>query len=153
MQFYETPEHSLAAAITLPMISSATVALRFYTRKKQKLPPQIDDWLTLPPLVLTYKIMDQICSDSLTRYCRYFSLGPVLQQSSVSPRLVHHYQLKYLLILCAGVQQHALGYPTPDVPIPEGHFPGDRPDLFVVVPVVVVASRVCICTFLASFGN
>ena len=49
--FYEKPGHNLAAAIVLPVLDAGVVALRIYTRRKQKLPLQIDDWLIFPALV------------------------------------------------------------------------------------------------------
>jgi hypothetical protein len=50
-RFYESPEHTFAVAVALPVINAIVVILRFYTRRKQQWTLQIDDWLTVPALV------------------------------------------------------------------------------------------------------
>ncbi|KAG9236839.1 hypothetical protein BJ875DRAFT_523745 [Amylocarpus encephaloides] len=50
--FYEKAGHNLAAAIALPILDAGVVALRVYTRRKQRLPLQVDDWLIFVALIL-----------------------------------------------------------------------------------------------------
>ncbi|KAH6670379.1 hypothetical protein B0J14DRAFT_670688 [Halenospora varia] len=50
--YYQQAPHALAAAIVLPIINAFAVLLRILARKKQKLPIQTDDWLTVPALLL-----------------------------------------------------------------------------------------------------
>ena len=50
--YYQTPGHVLAVAILLPILDIVAVALRFYARRKRRLPLGPDDWLTLPATVL-----------------------------------------------------------------------------------------------------
>ena len=47
----DNPSYVLAAGIVMPILAIVFVALRFYTRSKQKLPYGLDDWLALPALV------------------------------------------------------------------------------------------------------
>ena len=49
--YYNSPSAILAVAIALPILDAIAVALRFYTRRLQRLPLLIDDWLTVPALV------------------------------------------------------------------------------------------------------
>lgn len=44
--------NALAAAVVLPVVCAAVVALRFYTRYRQRAERGPDDWLTIPALVL-----------------------------------------------------------------------------------------------------
>ena len=56
--YYEKPGFNVAAAVVLPMVDIIAVALRFFTRRKQRLPIGIDDWLTIPALVrLVYQVV------------------------------------------------------------------------------------------------
>ena len=49
--YYQKAEHVIAAAVILPVLDLIAVGLRFYTRRKQRISPQADDWLTIPALV------------------------------------------------------------------------------------------------------
>ncbi|MCJ1437277.1 hypothetical protein MMC27_006663 [Xylographa pallens] len=49
---YATPGNIVAAASVLPALSIVLVSLRFYTRRIQRAQIGIDDWLTLPGLVM-----------------------------------------------------------------------------------------------------
>ena len=51
MHYYQTPAAVVTLAVILPLIDVVAVGLRFYARRKQRLPLQADNWLTLPALV------------------------------------------------------------------------------------------------------
>ena len=51
--YYQTPGHIIAMATVLPVLDILAVALRFYTRRKQRLPLKADDWLLIPAVLLT----------------------------------------------------------------------------------------------------
>ncbi|MCJ1396026.1 hypothetical protein MMC18_008913 [Xylographa bjoerkii] len=51
--FYNSPFAVVAVGIILPVLDAVAVALRFYTRRLQRLPLLIDDWLTIPALILS----------------------------------------------------------------------------------------------------
>lgn len=48
---YVGPAETIAIRSVLPIVCIAVVGLRFYTRKRQAIPPGIDDWLILGGLV------------------------------------------------------------------------------------------------------
>ena len=45
------PRYLIAAGVVLPILASISVALRFHTRRGQRLPFAADDWLTIPAAV------------------------------------------------------------------------------------------------------
>ena len=49
--YYQKPGHVVAAAVVLPVLDTVTVILRLYARRRQRLPLQADDWLTIPATV------------------------------------------------------------------------------------------------------
>ena len=49
--YYQKPGQVIAAAVVLPVLDTLTVILRFYVRRRQRLPLQADDWLTVPAVV------------------------------------------------------------------------------------------------------
>ena len=48
---YATPGSMIALGAAFPALGIVAVALRFYTRRIQKAPLKLDDWLTIPVLV------------------------------------------------------------------------------------------------------
>lgn len=58
--YYQTPGHVVAAAVVLPVLDVLVVGLRFYTRRRQRLPLQMDDWLTLPAAVCSILIAIEV---------------------------------------------------------------------------------------------
>ena len=49
--YYQKPGQVIAAAAVLPVLDTLTLILRFYARRRQRLPLQADDWLTVPAVV------------------------------------------------------------------------------------------------------
>jgi hypothetical protein len=49
--YYQLAGYNLAIAILFPVLNVIVVSTRFYVRKRQKVPLQADDWLTIPALV------------------------------------------------------------------------------------------------------
>ncbi|MCJ1356783.1 MAG: hypothetical protein MMC33_006779 [Icmadophila ericetorum] len=50
--YYQKAGHVIAAAVVLPVLDFIAVGLRFYTRRKQRVPILADDWITIPALIL-----------------------------------------------------------------------------------------------------
>ena len=48
---YATPAAVIVVSVLFPVLGIATVFLRFYTRRTQKIGLGVDDWLILPALV------------------------------------------------------------------------------------------------------
>ncbi|KAL4912009.1 hypothetical protein BDW62DRAFT_36017 [Aspergillus aurantiobrunneus] len=51
---YATPAAVITISILFPVLGTLTVLLRFYARKRTKVAPWVDDWLTLPALLMEY---------------------------------------------------------------------------------------------------
>ena len=49
--YIRSPATIIAIAVLLPVLDIIAVAMRFITRRVQRLQLQTDDWLTLPALV------------------------------------------------------------------------------------------------------
>lgn len=62
---YPSEPSTLALAITLSILGIIAVALRFYTRRKQRAALRIDDWLTIPALIFTVGIGADIITGAL----------------------------------------------------------------------------------------
>ncbi|MCJ1405167.1 hypothetical protein MMC11_008393 [Xylographa trunciseda] len=54
--FYNSPAAVVTVGIILPVLDALAVALRFHTRRIQRLPLLTDDWLTIPALILSIGI-------------------------------------------------------------------------------------------------
>lgn len=50
---YASPGSVIAESVVLPVLCIAAVSLRMYTRKRQKQPLLVDDWILVPGLVFT----------------------------------------------------------------------------------------------------
>ncbi|RAH82874.1 hypothetical protein BO86DRAFT_447469 [Aspergillus japonicus CBS 114.51] len=53
---YATPAAIITISILFPVLGTLTVVLRFYARKRSRAVLWIDDWLTLPALLLEYTL-------------------------------------------------------------------------------------------------
>ncbi|KAI0107680.1 plasma membrane protein Pth11-like protein [Hypoxylon sp. NC0597] len=51
--YYQRPGHVIAAGVGLPVADIVVVGLRFWLRKRQKLPLKPDDWLMVPATLMT----------------------------------------------------------------------------------------------------
>ncbi|KAM3067971.1 SNARE-binding exocyst subunit S6 [Clarireedia jacksonii] len=50
--YYEKAGPNLAVSIALPILAALVVSVRIHVRRRQKMPLDIDDWLTIPALIL-----------------------------------------------------------------------------------------------------
>ncbi|KAI0967859.1 plasma membrane protein Pth11-like protein [Xylaria arbuscula] len=55
-EYFQTPGHAVAVAVILPLLGSVALTLRFWVRTKQRQKLKMDDWLTIPALLLTWGI-------------------------------------------------------------------------------------------------
>ncbi|CAG8949335.1 hypothetical protein HYFRA_00004961 [Hymenoscyphus fraxineus] len=53
---YVGPGEVMSAGIVLPLVCATVVGLRFYTRKSQKVALGLDDWLTIPSLIMIFAL-------------------------------------------------------------------------------------------------
>lgn len=79
---YATLSAIMAIGSTMPVLCIFAVALRFYTRLRQRAALMADDWLTLPALVSSTlrssTLESELLSDNLSAKCRPLSLVWVL---------------------------------------------------------------------------
>ncbi|KAH6664862.1 hypothetical protein B0J14DRAFT_238113 [Halenospora varia] len=77
---YATSAAVVVISILFPLLGTIAVALRFYTRKQAKLTLWIDDWLTIPALILEYALAGLLIWGAATR-----SLGQLLPAPDPAP--------------------------------------------------------------------